>query len=112
MISHKLNEIEQIADSITILRDGRTIETLDVAADGVNEDRIIRGMVGRDLEHRFPPHDARHRRGGASRSRTGPCIHPADPTRVVVDEANLTVRRGEIVGLAGLMGAGRTELAR
>ena len=56
MISHKLNEIEQIADAITIIRDGRTIETLDVAADDVDEDRIIRGMVGRDLEHRFPDH--------------------------------------------------------
>ena len=57
MISHKLNEIEAISDSITIIRDGRTIETLDVGAGGVNEDRIIRGMVGRDLNHRFPDHD-------------------------------------------------------
>ncbi len=57
MISHKLNEIEQIADEITIIRDGRTIETLAVAADAVDEDRIIRGMVGRDLEHRFPEHE-------------------------------------------------------
>jgi putative multiple sugar transport system ATP-binding protein len=54
MISHKLNEIEQVADSITIIRDGRTIETLNVREDGVNEDRIIRGMVGRSLESRFP----------------------------------------------------------
>ena len=57
MISHKLNEIEQIADEITIIRDGRTIETLAVAEDAVDEDRIIRGMVGRDLEHRFPEHE-------------------------------------------------------
>ncbi|HEY8294047.1 MAG TPA: ATP-binding cassette domain-containing protein, partial [Micrococcaceae bacterium] len=56
MISHKLNEIEQIADSITIIRDGRTVETLDVKADGVDEDRIIKGMVGRTLESRFPDH--------------------------------------------------------
>ena len=56
MISHKLNEIEQISDAITILRDGKTIETLAVAEDKVDEDRIIRGMVGRDLEHRFPDH--------------------------------------------------------
>src|SRR5919112_1150922 len=54
MISHKLNEIEQIADSITIIRDGKSIETLDVKADGVDEDRIIKGMVGRTLESRFP----------------------------------------------------------
>ncbi len=56
MISHKLNEIEEIADAITIIRDGKTIETLDVKEDGVDEDRIIRGMVGRDLESRFPDH--------------------------------------------------------
>ena len=54
MISHKLNEIEQIADAITIIRDGKSIETLDVKDDGVDEDRIIRGMVGRDLESPLP----------------------------------------------------------
>src|SRR5674536_13279 len=57
MISHKLNEIEAISDSITIIRDGRTIETLDVSGGEVNENRIIRGMVGRDLNHRFPTHE-------------------------------------------------------
>src|SRR3954470_12417693 len=56
IISHKLNEIEQIADEITLLRDGRTIETLDVKRDGINEDRIVRGMVGRELTSRFPEH--------------------------------------------------------
>jgi putative multiple sugar transport system ATP-binding protein len=111
MISHKLNEIEQISDSITIIRDGRTIETLDVRADGINEDRIIRGMVGRDLDHRYPPHTPDI---GETlfEIRDWTVFHPDDPTRVVVNQANLTVRRGEIVGLAGLMGAGRTELAR
>jgi len=111
MISHKLNEIEQISDSITIIRDGRTIETLDVLADGINEDRIIRGMVGRDLDHRYPPHTPDI---GETlfEIRDWTVFHPDDPSRVVVNQANLTVRRGEIVGLAGLMGAGRTELAR
>ena len=111
MISHKLNEIEQISDSITIIRDGRTIETLDVKADGINEDRIIRGMVGRDLDHRYPPHTPDI---GETlfEIRDWTVFHPDDPSRVVVNQANLTVRRGEIVGLAGLMGAGRTELAR
>jgi len=111
MISHKLNEIEQISDSITIIRDGRTIETLDVLADGINEDRIIRGMVGRDLDPRYPPHTPDI---GETlfEIRDWTVFHPDDPTRVVVNQANLTVRRGEIVGLAGLMGAGRTELAR
>jgi putative multiple sugar transport system ATP-binding protein len=111
MISHKLNEIEQISDSITIIRDGRTIETLDVKAEGINEDRIIRGMVGRDLDHRYPPHTPDI---GETlfEIRDWTVYHPDDPSRVVVNRANLTVRRGEIVGLAGLMGAGRTELAR
>ena len=111
MISHKLNEIELISDSITIIRDGRSIETLDVRVDGINEDRIIKGMVGRDLDHRFPPRTPS----------VGEVLleiedwtvqHPDDSSRLVVDGAALSIRRGEIVGLAGLMGAGRTELAR
>ncbi|GAA1275620.1 multiple monosaccharide ABC transporter ATP-binding protein [Saccharothrix xinjiangensis] len=108
IISHKLNEVKRIADSITILRDGRTIETL--PAREVAEERIISGMVGRDLEHRFPP---RTPRVGEEVLRIEDwTVHsPSQPDRVVVDRANLVLRRGEIVGLAGLMGAGRTELA-
>ena len=110
MISHKLNEIAEIADTTTVIRDGRTIETLNMVADAVTEDRLIRGMVGRDLEHRFPEHTPN----------IGPEVlriedwtvhHPIQHERLVVNKANLSVRRGEIVGLAGLMGAGRTELA-
>jgi putative multiple sugar transport system ATP-binding protein len=111
MISHKLNEIEQISDAITIIRDGRTIETLQVSDGGVDEDRIIRGMVGRDLDHRYPPHES-HPGEVLLEIRDWTVAHPADPHRILVSNANLTVRRGEIVGLAGLMGAGRTELAR
>ena len=111
MISHKLNEIEQISDSITIIRDGRTIETLDVRAGGINEDRIIKGMVGRELENRYPPHTPTIGEM-LLEIRNWTVAHPDDPSRLVVNRANLTVRRGEIVGLAGLMGAGRTELAR
>jgi putative multiple sugar transport system ATP-binding protein len=111
MISHKLNEIERIADAITILRDGRTIETLDVRAGGVDEDRIIRGMVGRDLEHRFPDHTPQIGEV-LLEVRDWTVMHPQDHHRAVIQDANLTVRRGEIVGIAGLMGAGRTELAR
>ena len=111
MISHKLNEIEQVADRITILRDGRTIETLDVTEGDVDEDRIIRGMVGRDLEHRFPDHEPRI--GEVLLEVEGwTVMHPQDHGRTVIDGADLHVRRGEIVGIAGLMGAGRTELAR
>ena len=111
MISHKLNEIARIADVITILRDGRTIETLDVTAGDVDEDRIIRGMVGRSLEHRFPDHTPQI--GDVLLEVSDwTVMHPQDHHRVVIDKADLSVRRGEIVGIAGLMGAGRTELAR
>ena len=111
MISHKLNEIAAIADSITIIRDGRTIESLHVTAGNVNEDRIIRGMVGRALDSRFPEHTPN----------IGPTFfevrdwtveHPQIPGRLVCNGSSFHVRRGEIVGFAGLMGAGRTELAR
>ena len=111
MISHKLNEIEAISDSITIIRDGRTIETLDIDAEGVNEDRIIRGMVGRDLEHRYPEHTP-HIGEVLMDVRGWTVAHPEDGERLVVKNASLAVRKGEIVGLAGLMGAGRTEFAR
>ena len=110
MISHKLNEIAEIADTTTIIRDGRTVETLDMVADEVTQERIIRGMVGRDLGHRFPPHES-HIGEEVLRIEDWTVHHPTDPDRIVVDGANLTVRAGEIVGLAGLMGAGRTELA-
>lgn len=108
VISHKLGEVTAIADTITILRDGRTIETLD--AKDVTEDRIIAGMVGRDLEHRFPPRTPHI--GDEVLNIMNWTVHSVtNPGRVVVDHANLSLRRGEIVGLAGLMGAGRTELA-
>ena len=110
MISHKLREIERVADSITIIRDGRAIETLDVKADGVNEDRIIRGMVGRSLESRFPDRTP-HIGEIFFEVRDWNVQHPQASERMVVKNSSVTVRRGEIVGLAGLMGAGRTELA-
>jgi putative multiple sugar transport system ATP-binding protein len=110
MISHKLNEIEQISDSITIIRDGESIETLDVKADGVDEDRIIRGMVGRSLGNRFP-----EKTGTIGEVffevRDWNVQHPQSAERMVVKGTSFTVRRGEVVGFAGLMGAGRTELA-
>ncbi|MFI7448336.1 multiple monosaccharide ABC transporter ATP-binding protein [Nonomuraea sp. NPDC049714] len=110
IISHKLNEVTAIADSVTIIRDGRTIETLDMAGDAVTEDRIISGMVGRALDSRFPPHQPTIGEE-ALRIEDWTVYSPSQPGRKVVDGASLNVRRGEIVGLAGLMGAGRTELA-
>ncbi|GAA1851477.1 multiple monosaccharide ABC transporter ATP-binding protein [Myceligenerans crystallogenes] len=111
IISHKLGEITSVADRVTVIRDGRTIETLDLhGAEPVTEDRIIRGMVGRSLENRFPSRNATIGQE-VLRIEDWTVHHPVDTERVVVDHANLNVRAGEIVGLAGLMGAGRTELA-
>ncbi|MFF1406309.1 multiple monosaccharide ABC transporter ATP-binding protein [Streptomyces sp. NPDC058294] len=114
IISHKLNEIRKVADSVTIIRDGHSIETLDVKSAGTTEDRIISGMVGRDLDHRFPertPHKPQEGAAPALEIRDWTVHHPIDQQRKVVDRVSLQVRRGEIVGIAGLMGAGRTELA-
>ncbi|MFD5449261.1 multiple monosaccharide ABC transporter ATP-binding protein [Streptomyces sp. NPDC003470] len=114
IISHKLNEIRRVADSVTILRDGRTIETLDVKDAGTTEDRIISGMIGRDLDNRFPqrtPHRAETGAAPALEIRDWTVHHPIDQQRKIVDGVSINVRRGEIVGIAGLMGAGRTELA-
>ena len=110
IISHKLNEIEAIADTTTILRDGQTIETIDMRGADVSEERIIRGMVGRSLDHRFPEHTSTIG-DEVLRIEDWTVHHPLDQARKVVDGASLNVRRGEIVGIAGLMGAGRTELA-
>ncbi|GGV12496.1 xylose ABC transporter ATP-binding protein [Streptomyces spectabilis] len=117
VISHKLNEIRRVADTVTILRDGRSVETLAVrrapgAEPCLSEDRVIRGMVGRDLDRRFPdrtPYEGH--RETAFEVRGWTVRHPVEHGRTVVDDVSLSVRRGEIVGLAGLMGAGRTELA-
>ncbi|MET7284714.1 multiple monosaccharide ABC transporter ATP-binding protein [Streptomyces sp. NPDC005573] len=114
VISHKLNEIRRVADKVTILRDGRSVETLDVRAPGTTEERIIAGMVGRDLDHRFPertPHRTARDAPPALEIRGWSVHHPIDRQRKVVDDVSVHVRRGEIVGIAGLMGAGRTELA-
>jgi putative multiple sugar transport system ATP-binding protein len=109
MISHKLNEITAIADSTTVLRDGRTVETLDMRSGQVTQERIIRGMVGRDLESFYPD---RVSAPGEEvlRIEDWTVLHPVQD-RTVVDGASLNVRAGEVVGIAGLMGAGRTELA-
>src|SRR5215204_5506570 len=110
LISHKLNEVSKVADSITILRDGSTVETLDCRSSEISEDLIIRGMVGRPLADRFPKRTPK----------VGETVfeihdwtvhHPIHAERLLVKNVNLTVRRGEIVGISGLMGAGRTELA-
>lgn len=110
LISHKLNEVSKVADTITILRDGMAVSSLDCSEGPVPEDRVISDMVGRSLSDRYPSRDPK----------IGPTIlevrdwtvrHPIDTSRLVVDKVNFTLREGEVLGIAGLMGSGRTELA-
>ncbi|WP_306823064.1 multiple monosaccharide ABC transporter ATP-binding protein [Actinomyces sp. 594] len=111
MISHKLAEVAGVADRTTIIRDGRTVHTAPLHGEGaIGEDEIIRLMVGRELSSRFPEHTP-HAGQEVLRIEHWTAHHPIDTARAVVDDAALSLRRGEIVGLAGLMGAGRTELA-
>jgi putative multiple sugar transport system ATP-binding protein len=111
MISHKLNEIARIADAVTVIRDGRTVETYPVEAGHVDEDRIIKAMVGRSLENRFPEHES-HIGETVFEVRGWTVEDPNVPGRLLCKDVSLFARAGEIVGLAGLMGAGRTEFAR
>ncbi len=111
IISHKLNEIEAIADTTTIIRDGKTVESLSMETEKVDQERIIKGMVGREMENRYP---SRVPEIGEEilRVENWTAYHPIDSQRLIVDNISMHVRRGEIVGLAGIMGAGRTEFAR
>lgn len=111
LISHKLNEISYVADKITILRDGATIETLDKSKDDISEERIIKGMVGRDMKVRFPKRESSVSNENVLEITDFTVHHPMNLERRVVDCVSLTVKKGEVVGIAGLMGAGRTELA-
>lgn len=111
IISHKLNEISYVADKITIIRDGATIETLEKNVDDITEDRIIKGMVGRDLVDRYPKRENINIGEVSLEVKNWNVFHPLFIERKVVDNVNMNVRRGEVVGIAGLMGAGRTELA-
>jgi putative multiple sugar transport system ATP-binding protein len=115
LITHKLNEVAAVADSITILRDGKTIETLNVERDAsgtasISEDRIIKGMVGREITERFPK---RHNKIGdiVFEVKDWTVYNPDDPDRKKLDGLNIHVRSGEVIGLAGLVGSGRTEFA-
>ena len=110
LISHKLKEVEAVADTITVLRDGAVIESLDARSEQVTEDRIIRGMVGRDMTHRFPPREAEIG-DVAFEVRNWKVAHPTQSGRMIINDVSMNVRKGEVVGIAGLMGAGRTEFA-
>ncbi len=102
-ISHRLEELPQIADRVTVLRDGETIETREMAT--VNRDELIKLMVGRELSQVFPKKEI-------SLGETVLEIKNLGLRSSGVKNINLSVRAGEIVGIAGLVGAGRTEFAR
>ncbi|WP_149143024.1 multiple monosaccharide ABC transporter ATP-binding protein [Gemmobacter caeruleus] len=110
IISHKLNEVKRVADSVTVIRDGTTVSTLDAHKEPITEDRIVRDMVGRDMAHRYPERD---RRAGEVlfEVRNWNVWHPEQAERQMIRDISFTARAGEVVGIAGLMGAGRTELA-
>lgn len=110
IISHKLNEIKKVADKITILRDGGTVETLDCHKEDIGEDRIIKGMVGRDMEDRYPPREPDIGEK-LLEVKNWNVFHQHHRDRQFLHDVNFNVRAGEVVGIAGLMGAGRTETA-
>lgn len=110
IISHKLNEITYVADSVTVIRDGQTIETLKNENHSLDENRIVRGMVGRDMTDRYPERKAKI--GQEIFALKNWTVHdPNQPERKAVDNVNLNIKSGEVIGIAGLVGAGRTELA-
>ena len=111
IISHKLNEVSYVADDITVIRDGHTIETLHKGTDDISEDRIIKGMVGREIADRFPKRHGVEIGDVSLEIKNWSVYHPVYTDKKVVDDVSLYVRKGEVLGISGLMGAGRTELA-
>ncbi|GAB6090797.1 multiple monosaccharide ABC transporter ATP-binding protein [Spirochaeta dissipatitropha] len=110
LISHKLNEVSEIADAITIIRDGKVIETIDRHHEDFHEDRVIKSMVGREMTDRYPGRDVRTGEE-LLRVEDWSVYHPLHQDRHSLRSINLNIHEGEVVGLAGLMGAGRTEFA-
>lgn len=111
IISHKLNEVIEVSDHVTIIRDGQTVETISKNKNEITENRIIKGMVGRSLENRYPEHISKIGNDYLE-VKNWSVYHPLRANVKVVDNVNFYVKKGEIIGFAGLMGAGRTELAK
>lgn len=110
MISHKLKEVISIADAVTVLRDGQTICTLNAQHDEISEPVLIKHMVGREIENIYPKRAHPITEEVTLELRDWSAYAPA-LGRTILKDINLHVKKGEVVGIAGLMGAGRTELA-
>lgn len=111
LISHKLNEITQVCDAITILRDGKTIETMEKATTEITEDRIIKGMVGREIVDRFPKRPKNESEEIVLEINDWNVYDTENANRKMIKNVNFNLKKGEVLGFAGLMGAGRTEIA-
>lgn len=111
MISHKLKEVIAIADQVTVLRDGRTICTLDASKNEISENVIIKNMVGREIDDIYPKRTNKQFGDKLLEIQNWTAFDP-NLGREVVKDISMYVKKGEIVGIAGLMGSGRTELAQ
>ena len=111
IITHKLNEIIYCADKATIVRDGSTIETLVKGVDEFSEDRIIKGMVGRPMDDRYPSREHKVHQEVGLEVKNWTVHHPLYHEKIVDNKVSFKVHRGEVIGFSGLQGAGRTELA-
>lgn len=108
LISHKLNEVLEVADRVVVLRDGRVVANL--RENEISRDAIIMGMVGREMDQLFPAKPTKTIGGPHFRIESWSVGRPTDPSRDLIRDVSLEVRAGEILGICGLMGAGRTEL--
>lgn len=111
LISHKLKELFKVADSITVLRDGKTVRTYHINEEEVSENKVIKDMVGRDLSNMYPQRKGKINDNIKFEVKNWSAYHPQDTNRKILHNINVNVKQGEIVGIAGLMGAGRTEFA-
>src|SRR6266700_3236050 len=102
LISHKLNELARVADSITVLRDGTTVETIDCRTQTISEGRIIKSMVGREMSERYPPREP-HIGETLLEVRSWRVEHPLHAGREVIKDVSFHVKRGEVLGIAGLI---------
>lgn len=111
LISHKLREVLKVSDRITVLRDGETVDSYDIKEDQIKENGIIKDMVGRELSNLFPDRIQNVKGKVVFEIKDWSVYHPIDSERKILHSVNIEVKQGEIIGIAGLMGAGRTELA-